>query len=213
MLRTERAKLRTFWMRSGAEMAPSTRSIRFFSSCMSACLWSWEDKERVNYQRDKQLLWKLIRSVNPISSIHVNAEMQRNNHSDGSLWPNIHEFKLQDEPGSTKDKPTLAWGEYVNVASVFLLPDRTPRLVTKPRLTCLDGRFMFLNGYEQEVASLFGAALLRISQRKLTTFFFPSLNGPKLTFTTSRTGATINQHFHVFTLYHITDKFGFNFWG
>lgn len=38
---TERAKLRTFWMRSGAEMAPSTRSIRFFSSCMSACLWSW----------------------------------------------------------------------------------------------------------------------------------------------------------------------------
>lgn len=38
---TERAKLRTFWMRSGAEMAPSTRSIRFFSSCMSACLWSY----------------------------------------------------------------------------------------------------------------------------------------------------------------------------
>jgi hypothetical protein len=31
----------TFWMRSGAEMAPRTLSMRFFSSCMSACLWSW----------------------------------------------------------------------------------------------------------------------------------------------------------------------------
>lgn len=35
---TERAKVRTLWIRSGAEMAPRTRSIRFFSSCMSACL-------------------------------------------------------------------------------------------------------------------------------------------------------------------------------
>lgn len=52
--RTEREKLRTFWMRSGAEMAPSTRSIRFFSSCMSACLWSWEE------QRKRVRVWMRI---------------------------------------------------------------------------------------------------------------------------------------------------------
>lgn len=48
VMRTERAKLRTFWMRSGAEMAPSTRSIRFFSSCMSACLWSCREERHKN---------------------------------------------------------------------------------------------------------------------------------------------------------------------